>query len=91
MLELINREVTQEIEVSSDGSDFSIVDAYDAKIKELGLTMGPMCGDLPRALSKKDCYIAKWINIGQKEYPKLDGVVLCEDNRNGTQAVIALF
>lgn len=91
MLGLINRQASQQIEVVADGSDFSISHACEAKINELGLTTGPMCGDLPRALSKNDCYIAKWINIPVSDYGRLDGVVLCDDNRNGTVATIVLF
>jgi hypothetical protein len=50
-----------------------------------------MASDYPRALSFKAEYIAKWTNISWREYCKLDGVVLCEDNRDGNKAYIVLF
>jgi hypothetical protein len=48
------------IEVTSDGSTFSIVDAYTKVLVDRGLNYGSMASDYPRALSFKAEYIAKW-------------------------------
>lgn len=76
------------VPVTSDGSAFSIADAYAAKAKEMGFNIGSMCGDEPRALSKEATFIAKWRNIPSSDYSKLGGVILCEDGRDGKEAFI---
>jgi hypothetical protein len=92
LIERLGKKTRKEvIEVTSDGSTFSIVDAYTKVLVDRGLNYGSMAGDYPRALSFKAEYIAKWTNISWREYCKLDGVVLCEDNRDGNKAYIVLF
>lgn len=81
------------IYVTSDGSDFSICRAYEEKIQQLNLTLGSMERDNPRGLANRDriTSISKWGNIPDEAMGSLDGFVLCEDNRNGTQAFICLL
>lgn len=77
--------------VTADGFPFAIEDAIDDKVRALGYNIGIMCGDDPRALSKSALYIAKWRNIPSTDYPMLDGVVFCDDFRNGVEATIVLL
>jgi len=79
------------IKITSDGSDFSICYVYEKKVKELGYKIGSMCSDMPRALSKTAEYISKWRNISVDEYFKMEGITMCKDNRNGTEAYIIIF
>lgn len=87
----IGKEIDRVIPVTSDGSTFSISRAYEKAAKELGYNIGSMCRDEPRALSKVASYIAKWYNIPRSDYPKMEGVVLCDDSRDGNEATIVLF
>ena len=87
----IGKKVEKVIEVEADGTDFAINTAIEAKVKELGFNMGSMARDMPRALSKKASYIAKWYNIPSSDYPKIEGLALCDDNRNGKSAKIVIF
>jgi len=79
------------IKLTSAGSTFSINAAIESKVKELGYNIGSMCKDMPRALSSSAEYIAKWYNIDVREYSRLDGITMCKDNRNGTEAYIVIF
>ena len=72
---------------------FLVTHAYEDKVKEMGYRMGSMQRSAPRALGSADKfdYIAKWHNIGSEDYDLLEGVVLCDDNRNGSEAEIVIF
>ena len=84
--------ITDTIGIAVDGSDFDITAAIEKVLKNLvGYNIGTLCRDEPRALSKTANYIAKWRNIPASEYYKMDGVVMCKDNRNGKAATIYLF
>ena len=90
---IAGKSVKEIIPIESDGSTFSITSAYEKKVKSMGYKIGSMCRSAPRALAKEGSvdYIAKWYNIGREDYDLMDGVVLCDDNRNGKEAVIAIF
>jgi hypothetical protein len=90
--QLAGKPVLEIVIVQNDGKEsFAITQDYEKVCKDLGLRIGSMCGSEPRALSMTATYIAKWRNIPMMEYEKLDGFVLCEDNREGRQAAIVLF
>lgn len=74
--------------VYAGGSDFEISHAAEACAREQGFNIGPMEGSYPRALSRRAKYIAKWSNIPRSEFPKIEGLILCDDFRNGTEAVV---
>lgn len=88
--ELVGKKVDRIIKVKGDGTDFNIAYKYEEEVKKLGYDIGSMARDMPRALAK-DTDIAKWYNISTEEYPRIEGVVLCEDNRNGKTAQIVIF
>jgi len=90
--EVVGKKVAQVIEVTAigDKDDFAITRAYENKVKELGYDIGSMARDMPRALAKNTS-IAKWYNIPRSEYPRIEGVVLCKDQRNGSSAEIVIF
>lgn len=75
----------------ANGEDFEISHAVEQLATSHGFHIGSLCCDAPRALSRTRPRIAKWWNIGREDYPKLDGVMLCDDYRNGTVAVIVVF
>lgn len=54
-----------------------------AKAEELGFNYGSMAHDMPIALGRNCSYIAKWYNIERYEYPRIEGVLLSEDFRDG--------
>jgi hypothetical protein len=91
VLRFSGKVVKEIVTVYSDGSDFSIAGTYGNRVNEMGYIIGPMCGGEPCALSKTANYIAKWKNIPICDYPKMDGVVLCEDGREGKEAHIVIL
>jgi len=89
---LVGKKIAQVIDIEAVGGkdDFAITHAYEKKVSELGYNIGWMCGDLPRALAK-NMDIAKWYNIPESHYHLMEGVVLCDDGRNGSSAKIVIF
>jgi hypothetical protein len=88
---LSGKVVKEIVTVYADGQPFSIAGAYESRARGLGYGIGSMCMDEPRALSKTADYIAKWRNIPICDYPKMEGVVLCEDGRDGKEAHIVIL
>lgn len=91
IVRLTGKQVDQTIPITSNKETFAIDRAVSLMLGALDLHMGPMCGNEPRALSKNAVYIAKWRNIPSEDYKKMNGVVICEDWRDGTEAFIVLL
>jgi hypothetical protein len=89
---LVGKSVKEVINVMAVGGkdDFAITHSYEKKVKELGYDIGSMARDMPRALAK-NTDIEKWYNIPLSDYPRIEGVVLCNDGRNGDSAKIVIF
>lgn len=62
---------------------FDAVNAAREYAKKLGYNIGSMCSDAPIALAKGMDYIAKWYNIDRSEWPRIQGLLLSEDFRDG--------
>jgi hypothetical protein len=62
----------------------------EARLKELGYTVGSMCRDEPIGFAHESTcdYIAKWRNLDQEDISKLDGVMLSEDFRDGGVRIV---
>ena len=84
------KKIKETYSISGDGTDFDIDNNVIRKVIELDLSIGTTCGDMPRGLAKNSS-IAKWKNIDESEYKLLDGVVVCDNFRNGTEAWLVLF
>jgi len=92
--QLVGKKIAKIIKVKvkpKKDETFSVCYAYEKKVKALGYQIGSMARSEPRALGKGFDYIAKWYNIGREDYPLIEGVVLCDDNRNGKEAEIVIF
>lgn len=77
--------------VNGNGKTFSTSTAAEKKVKELGYDKGSMCRNEPIAIGKNFGYIAKWYNIGSDEYNKIEGIMLCNDWREGNEAAVVIF
>ena len=78
------------VTAKAGNDDFAINNAIKDKVAEMGYDIGTMQRDDPRGLAK-NTDIEKWRNIPMSQYPRLEGVVLCDDNRNGGEGAIILF
>ena len=90
----VGRPIGSIIKIEGTGEDFDINTRAETKCKELGFKVGTMERDKPRAL--KSTYdqvdlIGKWCNIPVEAYPAMDGILVCDDFRNGFLAYIVLF
>ena len=74
-------------------STFAINSKVELMMTELNMTLGTMQRDSPRGIANANRIrsIAKWHNISRQDRSRLDGFVLCEDNRDGNEAFICLF
>lgn len=73
--------------------DFNAVNSAREYVKEMGMTVGPMCSDSPMgfASAEKHAHVAKWRNINSDEYDLLSGVIITLDPdgfREGGAAVV---
>jgi hypothetical protein len=75
-------------EVFPKSGTFGAIGKAEDRVKELGYSKGSMCRDEPIALIKGDCYIAKWYNISVDEWPRIEGVLLSNDMREGSVALV---
>jgi len=64
---------------------FRSVNAAEKSAKENGYIVGRMCYNMPIGIAHAEDfeYIAKWENISSSEWPKLAGVILFKDAREG--------
>ncbi|MEY2703512.1 MAG: hypothetical protein RLY43_2151, partial [Bacteroidota bacterium] len=62
---------------------FGAINKAEEQVQSLGYSKGSMCRDEPIALVKGDCHIAKWYNISQSEYNRIDGLLISKDFREG--------
>jgi len=75
---------------------FAAAGAFNAVYKaeeyaiDQGYKVGPMCRDMPMVLSKTAGYIAKWCNISMDEYPRIEGLLLSDDFREGAVLFVEL-
>lgn len=83
--------VEGELHPKDDDNAFEVAGMVEEQAVKLGFKIGPLCMDEPRAMSAKADYIAKWWNIPPSDYPKMDGMAVCDDWRNGTEAMIIIF
>lgn len=67
---------------------FSAVHKAESYVEKLGYSYGLMCMDEPIALAKGDVSITKWRNIPSSEYPRIDGLILSHEFREGDVAVV---
>ena len=79
--------VKDEIVFEACGTFKAIHKAEDRLARE-GYTTGSMCGNEPIGFAKGTDYIAKWRNIDRSEYPKLDGVIVSDDFREGSVKIV---
>lgn len=88
--EAIGKKVRVRQKVVSTGV-FTAINAAEEIVEEGGFKPGRLCGDAPVAIAPGDFnYVAKWANISRDEWPKLKGVIVSEDFRNG-DAYICYF
>lgn len=69
-------------------NDFGAVTEAENWIQSMDYSIGSMQSDNPRAIAKGNLNIAKWWNINKEEYPRIDGLMLSNDYRNGNVLVI---
>ena len=64
----------------------------EARLEELGYTIGSMCCNEPIGFAddSKYNYVAKWYNINTEDRLKLDGVMISEDFREGSVNILFL-
>ncbi len=71
----------------ADGT-FGAVSKAEKYCKKKGYSVGSMQRDAYRALAKGDISMAKWHNIEESEYPRIDGLMVSHDFREGSATVI---
>ncbi len=71
-----------------EGNDFKNIHTASDRLRDEGYSLGSMCRDEPIAFAKGERYIAKWRNIGYEDYPKMDGVLMSSDFRNGEVTIV---
>jgi hypothetical protein len=85
----LGREITRRDNVKVEGTFASVYEA-EKRLREMGYTIGSMCGGDPIgfACNEKYDYISKWHNMRQDEHKKLDGVMISNDWREGGVEII---
>lgn len=80
----LGREILYTEEFSPAGTFKAYYNA-EARLKELGYTVGSMCRTEPIGFADADKYdyVAKWYNMNQTERDTLDGVMVSNDFREG--------
>ena len=84
----LNRKAKFTIAFYSNGETFSAYSNACKRVQELGFLNGPLCGGDPVALAKSVSYIAKWRNIPEEDYGKIEGLILSEDYRYKESAIV---
>lgn len=76
----MGREVLHTEDFPSDGT-FKAYYKAEERLRELGYTVGSMCGPEPIGFADSDqySYIAKWYNIKPSERKDLDGVMIAPE------------
>ena len=69
---------------SGDDNAFVAIGEAEKLATAYGYQIGSMCRNEPIALAKNANYIAKWKNINSDEWPKIEGLLLSDDFRNGS-------
>jgi len=69
---------------------FSAFNSAERRLKELGYTVGSMCGPEPIGFADADVvgYVAKWYNINREDKGKLDGVMVSDGFREGGVTIV---
>ena len=69
---------------------FASVHKAEARLKDLGYSIGSMCRNEPIGFAddSKYNYVAKWYNLSKEEKDLLDGVVISDDFREGESQII---
>lgn len=64
----------------------------EARLRDLGYTIGSMCRNEPIGFADDDVYgyVAKWYNIDVSDRLKLDGVMISDDFREGSVDILFL-
>lgn len=62
---------------------FAAIAAARKEARASGYSAGSLCCDEPMALVKGHIRIAKWFNIGTRDWRRIDGLLLSNDMRNG--------
>ena len=85
----LGREVVKKVNIKVDGTFSSVYEA-EKQLRELGYTIGSMCGGEPIgfACGEKYNYISKWYNMNRDEHSLLDGVMISNDWREGSVDII---
>lgn len=81
--------VTNEIVFEACGT-FKAIHKAEEHLAREGYTVGPMCCNEPIGFAKDMDYIAKWRNIDPSDYPRLNGVIISDDFREGSVKIIYL-
>lgn len=86
---VIGRKCVHSIEFKSNNSPFSAYYEATNHLKDMGYSMGSMCGSEPIGFSGEYEYIAKWRNIDVEDREKLDGIIIpLNDFREGACSII---
>ena len=80
--------MTKQLEFKGNGNDFSASHDAENWCKSHGFTVGPMCRENPRGISRKHGYIAKWDNIRVHERALVEGIMTSDDPRHGPVFVL---
>lgn len=80
----LGREILHKEEFPAAGT-FKAYYAAEQRLKDLGYTVGSMCGPEPIGFADSDNYhyVAKWYNISREEKSMLDGVMISPGFREG--------
>lgn len=89
MKNYLGREVVKSVNVKVEGTFKSVYEA-EKQLRELGYSIGSMCGGEPIgfACGEKYDYISKWYNMTGAEHNLLDGVMVSNDWREGSVDII---
>ena len=86
--EIGGKTIKQVVQFPSEGT-FQAFYKAEAFVKDLGFTVGSMCGPEPIGFAKGYDYVAKWRNLTQGDKSSLDGLLLNEGGfREGGVSVV---
>jgi hypothetical protein len=85
----LGREIVKQETIKVEGTFRSYYEA-EKHLKQMGYTVGIMCGDKPIGFAdaEKYNYISKWHNMTSEEHRKLEGVMISNDWREGSVEII---
>lgn len=84
---MFGRFVVDEIVFDACGTFEAIHQAENHLAKE-GYTVGCLCNNEPMGFAKGVNYVAKWRNIDPNDYPRLNGVIISDDFREGGVKIV---